>query len=134
MAKDRNLKSFAIVNRKNSTPAELTVWKMLRNNQFGVKFKRQFQIDRYIVDFVCIDLKLVIECDGGQHDDDKEKDKLRTGFLNSLGYKVIRFWNNEILKNEEGVYLSLQNMVEERKRLASPSPQPSPQEGRGRTN
>ncbi len=78
----------------------------------GVLFRRQHQIGQYIVDFVCLEKKLVIECDGGQHTE--EVDKERTLFLEQEGFKVLRFWDNDILKNIEGVYEVIAKALSER--------------------
>ncbi len=79
----------------------------------GLKFKRQFPIGTYVVDFVCEEKKLIIELDGGQHNepDNIELDKARTEFLESKGFKVIRFWNNDINLNIRGVYEFLMNVI-----------------------
>ena len=101
--------------RKNITPQEQKLWNLLRNRQFyGAKFVRQYPIGPYIVDFACRRKKLVIELDGGQHNTDKniEKDNKRTEFLISKGYTVIRFWNNEVDNNIEGVYLKLKSFID----------------------
>ena len=93
--------------RKSYTDAEQILWSILRNRQVqDFKFRRQHPIEPYIVDFFCDEAKLIIELDGGQHSEDKNiiKDENRTKFLESKGYKVIRFWNNEVLENIEGVY------------------------------
>lgn len=100
--------------RKNQTPQESKLWKLLRNRNFhGLKFKRQHPVGKYIVDFVCIDKKIIIEIDGGLHNtpDKIKTDTSRTLYLESEGYKVIRFWNNEIDNNFEGVYLTLQKLL-----------------------
>lgn len=100
--------------RKNRTKEEAILWKLLRNRQFmGLKFKRQFPIGNYVVDFVCEEKKLVIEIDGGQHNvpENMSEDQLRTEFIESKGYKVLRFWNNDINLNINGVYETLQNAV-----------------------
>jgi very-short-patch-repair endonuclease len=85
--------------RKQSTPMENKIWHMLRSRHFeDLKFRRQCLIGNYIVDFICIEKKLIIEIDGG-HDSDPEQqayDEKRTAFLNQLGYKVVRFWNNVV--------------------------------------
>ncbi len=85
------------------------MWNLIRKKQTGCKFLRQYVIGNYIVDFVCRENKIIIEIDGGQHNNpqDIEYDKARTTYLNSLGYKVIRFWNNDIDNNIEGVYENL---------------------------
>ena len=92
--------------RKNMTEQERKLWNILRNNQFhGLKFKRQVPIGNYVADFICEIHNVIIELDGGQHNelDNIEKDKQRTIFLESKGYKILRFWNNEIDNNLEGV-------------------------------
>ena len=96
--------------RKNSTEEERKLWNLLRNRKFlNLKFKRQFPIYNYIVDFCCEEKKVVIEIDGGQHNSEEniEQDIQRTKIINEEGYKVFRFWNNEINENIEGVYLKL---------------------------
>ena len=100
--------------RKNLTKEEKILWNILRNRQFyGLKFKLHFTIGNYIVDFVCEEKKIVIELDGGQHNEEenKLKDNIRTEFIESKGYKVIRFWNNDINTNLEGVYVDLQRKL-----------------------
>jgi len=85
------------------TNAEHALWRILRNRQFaGVKFRRQVSVGPYIADFVCYDARLVIEADGGQHNGSKA-DNLRDAWFTANGFRVLRFWNNEILKNAEGV-------------------------------
>lgn len=99
--------------RKNITPQELTLWYKLRNNRFyGYNFKRQHSAGNYIVDFYCPLKKLAIEIDGSQHLDNKEHDKERTEYLESLGIKVIRFWNDEINTNINGVLLKIKEELE----------------------
>ena len=100
-----NLK-FAKQMRSNMTPEEVKLWSILRAKRFyGYKFKRQVLIGDYIVDFLCPEKSLIVELDGGQHNepDEIEYDKQRTAYLNSQGYKVIRFWNNEVNQNIDGV-------------------------------
>ena len=88
--------------RKNQTDAEKVLWRQLRDRQLlNYKFRRQFVIEQYIVDFVCLDLKLIIELDGSQHNE--EVDSERTLFLTQRGFKVIRFWNNDLFTNLAGV-------------------------------
>ncbi|MCD6580518.1 MAG: endonuclease domain-containing protein [Desulfuromusa sp.] len=90
--------------RKASTDAEHRLWHHLRAKQLeGLKFRRQEQIGRFIVDFVCYEKSLVIEADSGQHAVELEKDEERTLWLNSQGFHVLRFWNHEILTNTDGV-------------------------------
>lgn len=97
--------------RKNNTEQEYKLWMLLRNRQFyGYKFVRQYPIGEYVVDFACRKLRLVIELDGGQHNEQEiiEYDNKRTEFIQSKGYEIIRFWNNEVNNNIDGVYQKLQ--------------------------
>ncbi len=99
-----NLINKAKLLRKNQTDVEQLLWRQLRNRQVcQQKFRRQFPVDPYIVDFVCLELKLIIELDGGQHADQIEYDDKRSLFLGQRGFKVLRFWNNEVIENMEGV-------------------------------
>ena len=100
--------------RKNMTPQERKLWNKIRNKQFyNLSFRRQYPIGEYIVDFICREIKLIIEIDGGQHNfqNNIEYDERRTKFLNSLGYNVVRFWNNDIDKNIEGVIQYLEKLA-----------------------
>ncbi|MBE0504975.1 MAG: endonuclease domain-containing protein [Desulfuromonadales bacterium] len=110
--------------RINMTDAERAVWKVLRGRQFsGQKFRRQHPFEDYILDFVCLSIKLVIEVDGGQHSSQSEYDEVRTKRLNSAGFHVLRFWNNEVLEEfdavTEKIFLTIQRLI------PSP-PRPSP--------
>ena len=89
--------------RKQSTDSEQRLWYYLRASRLGFKFKRQVPIGRYIVDFVCIEKRLIIELDGGQHLDNQSYDMARTAWLNTHGFKVLRFWNNEVLQDTASV-------------------------------
>lgn len=92
--------------RKNQTDAETLLWQLLRNRQLNnFKFRRQYPIKPYILDFYCHEAKLVIELDGGQHNTQTaiSKDNKRTEYLKLQGMKVLRFWNNEVLQNTESV-------------------------------
>jgi len=92
--------------RKNATDAERILWGKLRNKQLtGVKFRRQQPIGGYIVDFVTFERKVVVELDGGHHkaQRQREKDEARNLWLRRQGYEVIRFWDNEVFENLEGV-------------------------------
>jgi very-short-patch-repair endonuclease len=91
----------AIELRKEATPAEMTLWSGLRNDQLGYTFRRQHAIGNYIVDFCAPRKKLVIELDGSQHLEQQEYDEERTKYLEARGYRVLRFWNNDVL-NEMG--------------------------------
>jgi len=92
--------------RKNQTDAEIRLWRHLRGKQVeGLRFRRQHPIGRYIVDFVCLEKRLVLELDGGQHGEEEGqiKDNERDHWLRTEGYQVLRFWNNDVLTNLEGV-------------------------------
>ena len=98
--------------RKNQTDAERLLWQKLRNRQLlNVKFRRQFPIEPYIADFVCLELKLIIELDGSQHFDQIAYDNKRSDFLKQRGFKVFRFWNNDVFKNTEGVMESIRLII-----------------------
>lgn len=94
---------FAGELRCELTPAERRLWAYLRNDQLGVTFRRQHAIGHYIADFCCIEKELIIELDGSQHLEQEEYDAERTAFLESQGYQVLRFWNNEVLNDLDGV-------------------------------
>jgi very-short-patch-repair endonuclease len=112
--------------RKDSTDAEKRLWSLLRAHRYGgYKFKRQQPIGPYIVDFACFDARLVIEIDGGQHADAARSDSIRDAWLAREGFRILRFWNNEVLGNIEGV------MQQITLSLQAPSPQPSPTRGEG---
>ncbi len=120
--------------RKNQTEAERKLWSILRNRQFdGIKFRRQFPMDRYILDFYCPELRLGIEADGGQHYDEegRKRDERRTKELKELGVEIIRFSDYEILTNIEGVCEVIKSTIE-RKNRESPSPQILSPRGRGK--
>lgn len=111
--------------RREPTDAERVLWKMLRAKQFGgFKFKRQEQIGDYIADFVCFSERLIVEADGSQHAE-SESDRLRDEWLENQGFRVIRFWNNDILTNKEGVAQTILAA------LVPPLPNPSPAGGEG---
>jgi very-short-patch-repair endonuclease len=90
--------------RKNNTDVERLLWNHLKTRQLeDIKFRRQQPIGRYIVDFVSFEKKIVIEIDGSQHSVEKNRDEERDNWLGLQGFKVLRFWNNELLENMEGV-------------------------------
>jgi very-short-patch-repair endonuclease len=98
--------------RKAQTDAERHLWRRLRNRSVaGCKFRRQHAIGPYVCDFVCLDHRLVIEVDGGQHAAQVEADNDRSGFLESLGFTVLRFWNHEVLTQTEAVMEKIFKMV-----------------------
>ncbi|MEZ5693527.1 MAG: endonuclease domain-containing protein [Altererythrobacter sp.] len=93
------------------TDAERRLWLHLRTRPLGAKFTRQFPVGNHIVDFACRRLKLAIECDGGQHSD-SPTDAARTEIIEAHGYRIIRFWNNDILENTEGVLEVIMREIE----------------------
>ncbi|MFC1839381.1 endonuclease domain-containing protein [Thermodesulfobacteriota bacterium] len=100
----KTLKKTAKTLRKNSTDAERKLWYSLRARQInGFKFKRQQPLGNYIVDFVCFEKRLIIELDGGQHAVNRKKDIERDNWLKTEEYQVLRFWNNDVPGNHEGV-------------------------------
>lgn len=100
--------------RKELTPAERKLWAYLRGDKLnGINFRRQHAIGNYIADFCSPKAKLIIELDGSQHLEQEEYDAERTKYLESQGYKVIRFWNNQIMNDMNGVILALTFAIEE---------------------
>jgi len=111
--------------RREPTDAERTLWYALRYSQLGWRFRRQFPIPPYIVDFACVEAWLVVECDGGQHNEPSEHEH-RDQVLWRKGWRVLRFWNNDILQNRAGV---VQRISEE---LGAAASRPSPASGGGK--
>ena len=90
--------------RRSTTDVERKLWHRIRDKQIeGFRFRRQRPVGRFIVDFICLDARLIVELDGGQHAENVAHDKKRSAFLESLGYRVLRFWNNEVIENMDGV-------------------------------
>ena len=90
--------------RSDPTEAEARLWSRLRHKQIdGHRFRRQASIGPYVADFLCPGAGLIIEVDGGQHASESAKDSTRTAWLSARGYRVLRFWNNEVLQNTDGV-------------------------------
>jgi very-short-patch-repair endonuclease len=117
-------RTFARRMRGEPTEAERKLWWHLRHrlNMDGSHFRRQVQVGPYIADFACHTLKLIVEIDGGQHALQLTEDAARTRHLQSEGYRVLRFWNNDVLSNIDDVMTVIQN-------AATPTPDPSPQGG-----
>jgi very-short-patch-repair endonuclease len=114
--------------RRDMTDAERRLWQILRLRQMsGHKFRRQVPLGRYIADFVYHLARLVVEIDGGQHDPSSLREAERTAFLQNEGYRVLRFWNNEILQNLDGVHDLIAGEL-----CSTPPPKPSPIKGEGR--
>ena len=119
--------------RRNQTDAERLLWFRLRDRRLaGWKFKRQVRVERYIVDFLCADRKLIVEIDGGQHDEHRVQDGIRTATLEAMGYLVVRFWNNDVMQNMEGVLHDILTTVSQ-PRSGPPHPNPLPSGERERT-
>lgn len=113
--------------RRDSTDVEKKLWRALRNRQLaGVKFRRQFPVEGYVADFAAPEHRLIVELDGGQHNDEaaRARDAARTARLEQSGWRLLRFWNNEVIENIDGVVEAIQCAI-------SPSPQPSPRRGEG---
>ena len=114
--------------RNRATDAERHLWRHLRNRHLGeYRFRRQQPIGGYIVDFVCIHARLIVEIDGGQHADDLAFDLERTRDLARCGFRVIRFWNHDVLRETEAVLASILGALIR----ACPHPSPLPQAGEG---
>jgi very-short-patch-repair endonuclease len=113
--------------RSDMTFAERKLWHAIRARQIlGRRFRRQHPIGPYIADFACIERSLVVELDGGQHQDQLARDERRTAFLQLQGWQVLRFWNNDVLNNLDGVLAKIADAL-----AASPPSQPSPYKGEG---
>jgi very-short-patch-repair endonuclease len=113
--------------RREMTEAEIRLWQMLRLRQTeGYRFRRQVPIGRFIADFVCHAARLIVEIDGGKHDLLSDEEMSRAQFLEGQGYRVLRFWNNEVLDNPEGVRSLIAETF-----TRSPPPKPSPIKGEG---
>lgn len=117
--------------RQNSTDAERWLWQRLRNRQLlGQKFRRQVPVGQYIVDFLCRECKFVVEIDGSQHQQHRDYDDRRTQFLQSQGYRVLRYWNNEVLQQGEAVLESIVQVLADRcGRPLTPTPLPVGERG-----
>jgi very-short-patch-repair endonuclease len=114
--------TFARVLRSGQTDTENLPWSRLRGHRLlGLKFRRQQPVGEYIVDFFCAERKLIVELDGGQHQDQAVYDAERDAWLKSEGYTVLRYWNNEAMGNLEGV---LEDICRQAGVLEPPSPQP----------
>ncbi len=124
-----SLNSRARILRVNMTEAERLLWRRLRRRRLGWQFRRQFPIPPYVVDFACIEARLIIEADGGQHARSKDDDR-RDGRLRRHGWRVLRFWNNEILTNEANVLQIIADALGPPP-ACNPHPDPPPLAGAG---
>ncbi|HJT98674.1 MAG TPA: endonuclease domain-containing protein [Rhodanobacteraceae bacterium] len=114
--------------RTNSTDAERRLWYYLRHRRLsGYRFRRQVPVGRCVVDFACIRARLIVELDGGEHRDSMLEDLERTRYLAHGGFRVIRFWNDEVLQRTEAVLESILEALIQ----ACPHPSPLPQAGEG---
>ena len=114
--------------RIGMTDAERRLWSRLRQEQLGVKFRRQHPLGAYVLDFVCLDAKLVVEVDGSQHLDQQTYDERRSAWLARQGFSVLRFWANEVLSETDAVVISISQSLGF---LPAPAPTPTlPQRGR----
>jgi len=111
--------------RRNMTDAERRLWSRLRDHQLGVHFRRQEPMERYVLDFVCLSARLVVEVDGGQHAE-CAADQARDAWLREQGFRVMRFWNNEVMENTDGALETIMSALAD-----SPPPLPFPIEGEG---
>jgi very-short-patch-repair endonuclease len=114
-----NLKHLGVARkilRKEITPEEKRLWFQLRNNSLGYRFRRQHSIGNFIADFFCAEKRLIIELDGSQHLDNKEADRERTAYFESLGIKVIRFWNSEVKNNLDEVMAKIEEELKQLRR------------------
>jgi very-short-patch-repair endonuclease len=120
--------------RQLSTPPERKLWQILHEfRQRGYHFRRQHPIGPYYADFACVKAKLVIEADGVTHTSEADiaRDRARTALLSEHGFQVLRFWNNDIVQNPDGVFLEIERALKSMPEL-TPTPVPSPLEGGGR--
>jgi very-short-patch-repair endonuclease len=128
------IRSRARALRNNPTDVEKLLWRQLRMWQLdGYKFRRQQPLGNFIVDFVCLDKRLIVELDGGQHAERSDDDANRDAWLSKQGFTVLRFWNNDVLKNvttvTERIFETLKNSP-----FLSPSPQGGRKKIQGRNN
>ena len=117
------IRQFARELRKPQTPAETTLWNLLRNRNLKYKFRRQHPIDFFIIDFYCAEAKLLIEIDGSSHLEKEQQgyDQARTEYLEARGYKVIRFTNDNVRYNIHAVVTAIMEEVEKRTEKDNPS-------------
>jgi very-short-patch-repair endonuclease len=127
---ERRLLGHAKTLRKDMTDAERRLWYHLRGHRFeGGKFKRQKPLGPFIVDFVCLSSRLVIELDGGQHADDPAYDQRRDALLAANGYRVLRFWNHEVMQELNGVLERIREALVSADGPSPPAPLPHAGEG-----
>jgi len=118
---NKQVKNLGRELRRQGTHAERVLWLKLRNKQLaGIKFRRQQPLGDYIVDFISFDKKIIVEIDGGQHNEEliAGQDEIRTAWLIGQGFRVIRFWNNDVIDNLDGVLFQIQTNLD----IDTPSP------------
>ena len=127
----RQISRHAATLRRDRTEAEECFWRSVRNRELGgFKFRFQHSLYPYVADFACLGAMLIVEIDGGQHSE--ERDAGRSAFLESKGFEVLRFWNNDVLENLAGVLTVVLAALERRaEEVRRPSPNPLPQAGEG---
>jgi len=108
--------------RSNMTEQERILWSVIKNKRLGFKFRRQYGIGRYVVDFFCNEKNLIVELDGSQHLDNKNYDDDRTKFFEELNLRVLRFWNNEVNTNLNGVLMTIEEELNSPPRLEDSPP------------
>lgn len=126
----RTISPHAAPMRRETTDAESALWAELRSRRLGgLKFRRQWTLGPYIADFCCLERCLIVEADGGQHT--SEADRARTDYLRARGFRILRFWNNDILTNKEGVLTTILGALGGAQREEDPHPNPLPRAGEG---
>lgn len=127
----RTISRHAAPLRRAMTDAERSMWFALRDRRLGgYKFRRQWTIGDYVVDFCCLEVNLVVEIDGGQHNE--ERDRIRTRYLRGRGFRILRYWNNDVMGNLDGVLETLLVALDtERAKKKDPHLSPLPQVGEG---
>jgi very-short-patch-repair endonuclease len=118
-------REFARRLRTNATDAERILWRALRSEQLPARFRRQHSLGPYVLDSACVAERLAVEVDGGQHNGSAH-DAVRDAWLSSNGWRVLRFWNNDVMNNMDGVLMTICEAL-----AALPPPQPSPLQGEG---
>ena len=121
---DEHLRQRARVLRMQQADAERRLWYLLRGHRFlGLKFRRQVPMGAYIADFVCHERRLIVELDGGQHSEQIDYDTARTAWLGEQGYRVLRFWNHDVLQREQAVLEQIRLWLEQ-EQPSPPAPLP----------
>ena len=118
--------------RRSQTNAERKLWFLLRDRRLaGFKFRRQQPLGPFIVDFCCTEARVIVELDGGHHALTHDSDAARSGYLAGQGYRLLRFWNNEVLGSTSGVLERIVEALKRDRQRPSPSPLPSGERGSG---